>query len=64
MEPARAYAAAQRGAFLVTWQLATGAGEDVVVEAEMMARGSHTVERSLQPGEALESLLAWLARVM
>jgi hypothetical protein len=62
-EPARAYAAGQASVFLVTWRLSVDDGERRI-EAELVASGSHVVERSLQLDEALDGLLAWLARVM
>jgi hypothetical protein len=62
-EPARAVAAEQASVFLVTWRLSVN-DEETGIEAEMVASGSHVVERSLQLDEALDRLLAWLARVM
>jgi hypothetical protein len=62
-EAARAYATGQSSVFLVTWRLSVNDGERSI-EAELVASGSHVFERSLQPDEALDRLLAWLARVM
>jgi hypothetical protein len=62
-EPARAYAAGQANVFLVTWELCANDRESRI-EAELVASGSHVVEHSLQLDEALDRLLAWLARVM
>jgi hypothetical protein len=65
VEPARAYGARHRAEFLVMWRPKAAAGNrEGVVEAEMIASGSHVVERSPQLGEALDGMLAWLARVM
>lgn len=62
-EPARVYADRQTSVSLVTWGLSVKDGERRI-EAEMVASGSHVVEHSLQLDEALDQLLAWLARVM
>ena len=64
VEPARTYAARQGAEFLVTWQLAAAGARGNNVDVEMIASGSHVVEHSLQLDEALDGLLAWLARVM
>ena len=65
VEPARAYVARRGAALLVTWTVPSeAAGAAGMVEVEMVSRGSHVVQRSLQPDEALDALLAWLARVM
>jgi pimeloyl-ACP methyl ester carboxylesterase len=64
-ELARAYAARHGSVALVTWNLTAGtAGRVTAVEVEMTASGSHLAEHSLQLGEALDGLLAWLARIM
>ena len=65
VEPARAYAARHGTELLVLWRWVAGAANGVGrIETERIAWGSHVVERSLQPDEALDALLAWLARVM
>ncbi len=65
VEAARAYAARRGVEYLVTLMLvAGGAGAETTIEAEMFASGSHVVERFPQLGEALDGILAWLARVM
>jgi hypothetical protein len=65
VEAARAYAARHARVCLVTWQPTAGnRGGAGRVETEMIASGSHVVHRSLQLDEALDGLLARLARVM
>lgn len=63
-EPARAYVARHATACWAIWRLSAGESDgERTIEAEMVAPGSHVVERSLQQDEALDGLLAWLARV-
>ena len=61
--PARVYAARQKAELVVTWRLTVGDVGGDCVEAEVIASGSHVLEHSLQLDEALDRLLAWLARV-